>query len=753
MIKILLLLILSTTIFAESLFIDRDGFEINGASKAFNNYYEFNLNYEILGKKLDTHFGGEFLIFSYYFFYERDFENENNRFIYTNALALGDYIGIGSTYKRDGFNLDLGEAYFSLLIRNSFLYLGGVYHLNRDIKQSYQLGALFYNKKISPYFHINKYKNDWGFETGVSLINIYGFNLSYNYYKHNNDNKHTLSIGANFSNVLLGNEFGILEKSGKNSITNRISFQIHTKDKDTYLTNSKYFLYFKLDAPLSEIGDGGVIDGTKYNFLNLIVAIKKGIKDENILGFIFNIDSPTLSSSQAEEIVNLLNSSNKKYYVYLKMNSLGDYILASNSNKIVIHPATQLDITGPSFSILFFKKFFDTIGIKAVFFKRAEYKSAPETYTRETPSKESNTQLNQLINNSKIFIEQIISNKRRFSDIKDILNNAPYSPKEAQRVNLVDDINYSDNFIAEILNSNRGNVTIITPNQYFNKDLKDMIYYSKKRVAILSIDGVIARKKPFDFQNPTAIFKNSNKNSILKSIKAIKDDSSIKFVIVRVNSPGGDGLLSDEILHALKQLKKVKPIYVSMGAVAASGGYYVSLASEKIYANNLTITGSIGVYSGKFIFDKLINSLFIKIFIKTFWKNGDIYSPFAQLTQQQEDKLNSLVESFYQLFLDKVKESRKFTDIEVDKVARGRVFSGKDALNYRLIDKIGGISQLLDLYSNNIEDYEIIAYPRDDNFFKRMLSPEKRLTMGISWFIDLISTKYLLLPDFIMLKL
>lgn len=746
---IIILFLFSTMVFADNSYIKTLGIKGNPAINSFKNYSEVGGFYNNKNKDYGFYLGTPICFTNIYLSSEYNKELDELIYSWSTSIDLGDYFGIGWS------NYYYKEHYFGSLgfvFRLPYLYLGYNYTFNSNLlswynnhsKHSIQFGTLLFGK-ISPFFNIRQfgdnYNNlsDWSYDIGVTLLHLYGFSLTYQYTREwNKNNIHQISLQFDLPYFNMGGEL-------KNGEFTNIYASFHLKrNKNTVFEASNYWLKIKLNGKLSEIGKGGVINGSNYSFLDLVTIIKKAVNDDYIKGIFFEIDKPSLSSSQAEELLNLLKKSNKKYRVYLKSNSLGDYLLATASEESAIHPAVDLNINGANITIMFYKNLLAILGVKAYFFKRGNYKSAPESFTESAPSKYNLEELNKIVKIVKNLIETTITNNKKLTNIEDILNNAPYPADKASKLSLVNKVAYLDDFENEL---KLQGVEFITSSLYNSMFLKSLHIDKRTNIAILAIDGEITENK--------GIFLGISENyreKILNSIQEIKRDPSIDAVIVRVNSPGGSGFVSDEINHAIKVLKKYKPVYVSIGNMSASGGYYISVAGDKIFANKMSIVGSIGVFTGKFVLQGIIGKFMVNVFTKSIWENGNLNSMYNLLTEKQIKKMDDTVSDFYEIFLSRVNEGRGI-DIKKlkNEIAGGRIYMGEESKKLHLIDEIGGFNDTLNAlikdngYSNNVKLY---AYPKNDSLLLSLLSGNKKLLFKLNTIMNLLNTPNLLLSDY-----
>ncbi len=746
---ITIIFLFSVIIFADNSYMMISPIKKNPAVNSFKNYSEIGGFYNNENKNYGFYLGTPFWFTNIYVSSEYNKDLETVIYSWITSIDISDYFGIGwsNHYYKEHYFGSLG-----FIFRNSYLYLGYNYTFNSDLlslynnysKHSVQLGALLFDK-ISPFLNIRQfgdsYNNlsDWSFDLGLTLLHLHGFSLTYQYTrKWNKNNIHQMSLQFDLPYFNMGGEL-------RNGNFTNVYASFHTKrNKNIIFEASNYWLKIKLNGKLSEIGKGGIINGSNYSFLDLVTIIKKAIHDDYIKGIFFEIDKHSLSSSQAEELLNLLKKSNKRYRVYLKSNSLGDYLLATASEETAIHPAVDLSINGPNITIMFYKKLLNMLGIKTYFFKRGNYKTAPESFTESEPSKYNKKELNKIVKTIKKMIETTLTTNKKLNNAENILNNAPYSASKAVKLSLVNKVAYLDDFENEL---KAQGVEFITSSLYNSMFLKSLEKDKKSNIAILAIDGEITENK--------GIFLGISENyreKILDSIKEIKNDSFIDAVVIRVNSPGGSGFVSDEINHAIKVLKKYKPVYVSIGNMSASGGYYISVAGDKIFANKMSIVGSIGVFTGKFVLQGVIGKFMVNVFTKSIWKNGNLNSMYNLLTEKQIKKMDESVSDFYEIFLARVNEGRGI-DIKKlkNEIAGGRIYMGEESKELHLIDEIGGFDDTLNALikdndlSNNVKLY---AYPKNNSLLVSLLSGNKKLLFRLNTIINLLNTPNLLLSDY-----
>jgi len=295
------------------------------------------------------------------------------------------------------------------------------------------------------------------------------------------------------------------------------------------------------------------------------------------------------------------------------------------------------------------------------------------------------------------------------------------NPDKAKEFEIVDDLIYYDEFLSilatEIDVENIGKENLITPGQYRNvKATKAEGKRSRNKIAVIFAEGEIRQGEGGDGV--------IGSDKLARTIRNVRLDESIKAVVLRVNSPGGDGLASDIILREVKLTKQEKPVIVSMGNLAASGGYYIACAADKILADPTTLTGSIGVFGVIPNFEGFFNNKMGVTFdgVKTN-ENAEFISVTEPMTDYQKAMIQNEIERFYTTFIGHVAEGRGMTTEKVDEIAQGRVWTGTDALKIGLVDELGGLKQAIDLAADvaGLEDFRTVDYPKQKEAYEQLI--------------------------------
>ena len=482
-------------------------------------------------------------------------------------------------------------------------------------------------------------------------------------------------------------------------------------------------LYMKLDKPITDREPASPLEFSRFSRkknlgLNEILRkIEKAKTDENIKGIYIETAFVAAGLATVEEIREALldfRKSGKFVIAYSEIYTQKAYYLATAAEKILYNPSGYFNMTGLRVQTTHLKKALDKLNIEPVIVRVGEYKGAVEVYELDKMSKENKEQLQRLVT---VFWDNIctnISNKRRIS--KDSLNylidNLKLSdPTEVLKYGLVDSLVQKGDVISYLKEltdiPEKKELRSIKLTKYA-KLVKNLVQkgISAKKLAVIYASGEIIRGEGENY--------NIGGERFAREIRKARSDSSIKAIVLRVNSPGGSALASEVIYDEIQKTKGVKPIVVSMGDVAASGGYYISCAADSILANPNTVTGSIGIFSiffnGKGFFDKLG----ITFDVAKSHEYSDFLSGTRKLEREEIDYLQHMLEYSYDIFISHVSEGRGMDYKEVNNIARGRVWGGNDALDVKLIDKFGGLQDAIETATKMAgieDDYRIVELP------------------------------------------
>ena len=483
------------------------------------------------------------------------------------------------------------------------------------------------------------------------------------------------------------------------------------------------------------------ITGQDVNILGLndiLANIKKAKTDENIKGIYIEIGMISAGFATREEIRNALldfKESGKFITTYSEIYTQGSYYLASVADYICMYPEGGMELRGLNSTIPFFTNALKKMGIEPQVIRHGKFKSAVEPFMLTEMSDENREQIETYMGSIwEHFLKNLASDRELTRDrLNEMAENLEIQTAEdAVRLGLVDSLFYRDQFQNHLANlmeqENYDDINFVSLKKYNkvkNENARDK--FKKEKVAVIYAQGEIQSGEGSE----TVI----GSERISKAIRKARKDEKVKAIVLRVNSPGGSALASDVIWREMKLAKEEKPVVVSMGDVAASGGYYIACASDKIYASPNTITGSIGVFGIMPNIEELMTDKIGITFdnVKTN-KFADLGSVNRPLTQEEYDIIQKGVVDVYNTFTSKVAEGRDMSQENVDDIGQGRVWSGTNAMDINLIDEYGGLEAAVAGAAElaELEDYRIYELPEQKDPFQELLEQLEE-DMQTSW--------------------
>jgi protease-4 len=449
----------------------------------------------------------------------------------------------------------------------------------------------------------------------------------------------------------------------------------------------------------------------------LLDGIKAAASDDNVKGLYLDVSELQAGIAAIEELRSAIiafKASGKFVIAYGETYGQGAYYLASAADKVYLHPVGGVDWRGLGAGILFYKGLFQKFGIEPEIYRHGKFKAAVEPFMLDRLSAENRTQilsyaggiwqhwLAGIAEQRKISVEKL---RQTAGEL--LLNNA----KSCVEHGFVDELKYKDEIISELasLTEQPNDEPKMLHILDYAASTKDLYPTSKNKVALFYAEGEIGEGSEIVGSD------------VAREIRALRKDSSVKAVVLRINSPGGDGFASDLIWREVDLLRQAKPVVVSMGNYAASGGYYIGCAASKIVANPTTITGSIGVFGLFFNVGKLAKD---KLGITY---DAALTEPYADFLSQmfrptkpiEKARIQTYVDNFYETFVQHVSAGRSMKYADVDAIAQGRVWAGADAKRLGLVDELGGLQDAIACAADlaNLEDYRVTEYPKSKGSF------------------------------------
>jgi protease IV len=480
--------------------------------------------------------------------------------------------------------------------------------------------------------------------------------------------------------------------------------------------------------PFKELGDmSEAFGGNSGHGLNTLIKKIEGAQaDSNIKGIYLTIKNMQAGSATILELRNSLKAfkeSGKFIYAYSEDYSQQQYFLASVSNKVFLNPQGNLTWKGLGASLMFFKHSFEKLDIEMQVFRHGKFKSAVEPFLLDKMSQANRYQSRTFLNSIWNTLLTEVSRDRNLSieELNRMANNLEIRFPEDALGKFVDQLAYEDE-VLDLLKKKVGikesdKLKFLTLDKYEPKSDSKL---KASKIAVIYANGSISSGEGDDDQVGSA--------SLAKAIKDARLDDKIKAIVLRVNSPGGSALASDVIWREVLLAKKVKPTIVSMGNLAASGGYYISCAADRIFAEPNTITGSIGVFGLIPNLQKMLeNKLGITMDTVNTNKHSDMGTGLRRVSESEYAFIQASVEKVYDTFTKRVAEGRNMSQANVDSIGQGRVWTGSDALKINLVDELGGLKDAIAYAAKKakLTEYRITELPKQKNPFDELFGKKE----------------------------
>jgi protease IV len=490
-------------------------------------------------------------------------------------------------------------------------------------------------------------------------------------------------------------------------------------------------LVLRVGGSLSELAPNdvyGYLRGSKAPTVRALVEnLRKAKVDSRIRAVLLKptgFESPFWAKVQeVRDAVIDFRKSGKPIYAYLEYGGDREYYLATAADRIFLMPSTALDLTGVATYQLFLRGTLDKIGAVPDLHRIGEYKTAVNTFNEKgyTPAhKEMDQSLNLDL------YEQIVrgiadGRKKNDTDVRALFDDGPFLPEDALRAGLVDDIAYADQVEEKL----RGGESLrqIDEEDYGRVSTSSLGLNRGPRIAVIYANGTInSGKSGYDPLNGAI----AGSDTLIEYIRQARRDSSVRAIVLRVDSPGGSSIASDAIWRELmiaKTEKADRPLIVSMSDLAASGGYYIAMPGQVIVAQPSTLTGSIGIFGGKVVTGGVYGKLGARIESTSVGKNAEINSPARPYNPDELKKLQEQLQAFYDQFVEKVAEARHSTPEKIDALAQGRVWTGRQAKQNGLVDELGGLDRAVAIAKQRAKiaadsDVELVVYPPRKSFYE-----------------------------------
>ena len=454
---------------------------------------------------------------------------------------------------------------------------------------------------------------------------------------------------------------------------------------------------------------------------DLVRRIDLARRDDSLHGVVIKLDHLGTGWAKAQEIrqaISRCREAGKEVVCFMEGGGNIDYYVASAAERVTIQRSGALFLTGLRAEVLFLKGLLDKVGVKGDMVQIGDRKGAAEPFTSTTSSDPFRESINMLLDDYYRQLVEGIAYARSMKEdhVKALIDQGPFTAKRAKEAGLVDSFEFYDDMLLDLKRRNKRNILLVP--DYFKPErgasveqgdgvqqLMKMLLGmgSAKRVTKRPAGAVIAviyAVGPIiSGEGPEGLVIGESFVSAKRMVRLIRKarvDENIKAIVLRVDSPGGSAVASDVIWHELRRADEVKPVIVSLSDLAGSGGYYIAAGGRKIYADSGTITGSIGVISGKLVLKGLFDKIGLRVDVFERGKNAGLFSSVEELSDEQREHLRELLQATYDTFLDRIVTSRKLPLNELEKLARGQSLTGYQAQRGKLVDEIGGLSDAID---------------------------------------------------------
>ena len=538
--------------------------------------------------------------------------------------------------------------------------------------------------------------SDLDFSYGVEIRPIRELMLRGTY---NSDKSYDIRFGINLGNFGIGS--------------------VNYFDENSTSDTGVGYFHFTTAAITKPISRKRVFLDLEMSQLERTLRIAKSDKD--VAGVLIRLKGIKFGMGRLQEIRDAIidfRKSGRIVACYITYCSTGDYIVASACDAIYMHPSADVRLVGLKFELSFYRDVLDKLGIRAELDHFGEYKSASEAFTRKGMSEKHRENMNAILDDLYDQLTTDIATARGWTPetVKVKVDSGPFTANQAIKSKIVDRLLYEDQLEHAIKKLVKRDVRHLRLYEYLSSSLYPQDWsVPNPKIAVIEAKGMMLTGESFyDLLTGNSVMGSS---TISRAIDHCRTDDSIKAVVLRIDSVGGLVVAADIIWHKLMHLTAKKPLIVSMGDVAASGGYYIAVPAETIVAEPGTLTGSIGVIGGKHSLKGLYEKIGIKKEIMTRGKNADFFSNFSDFTPEQKENLRIQLKEIYDDFITKVAQGREnLTVPEVDEVARGRIWTGRQAKEIGLVDELGGLDKALAIAKErmglNDKTVEIVRLPR-----------------------------------------
>jgi protease-4 len=489
------------------------------------------------------------------------------------------------------------------------------------------------------------------------------------------------------------------------------------------LGGSTPYLALDLSGELPEepaAGLGSLFESHPPSLRTLVEAIDRAAGDPQLKGLVLRVGSIDVGWARLTELRDALvrfRRSGKPSWAHLEVAGNAEYYLASGCAKIAASPTALLDVTGLAAEVTFYRGTLDKLGVEAQFEGVGKYKNAPNQFTEKGFTAPHREQMEALVGSLfETYVRGVAEARGLTPDaVRAAVDAGPYDGPRAKAKGLVDEVLYRDEVESRLGISGR-----IGAGRYL-KGARGFGFDSRARIALVYAVGTI-----LSGESQTSPFGGGfvGSDTVIRGLRQAVEDATVRAIVLRVDSPGGSGTASDAVWREIGLARRAKPVVVSMGDYAASGGYYISMNADVIVAEPSTITGSIGVFSGKFSLRGLYEKLGLSEDVVQRGRFARLFSSSQPWDEAERSRVREMNRSFYDTFVTKAAQGRKRSRAEIETVAQGRVWTGADALGAGLVDRLGGLDAAVAVARQKARlkgDVSLVVFPARKGFFEMLM--------------------------------
>ena len=482
------------------------------------------------------------------------------------------------------------------------------------------------------------------------------------------------------------------------------------------------------DNPFATIPNPFFESTEKIGLIQILSALERARIDNNVKGIYLDVSFPMAGYAKLTEIRNALEKfkrSGKFIYAYANSYSEKAYYIASVADEAYLNPSGLLDFNGISVQYMFYKKAFDKLEIEPLVFRVGQYKSAVEPFIRENMSPENKMQTQSFISsiNREVFSKISVSKKIPANKLNQIADSLlAMNPVNAEKLGMIK-LGYWDQFESLLKSAvkikAKSELTFVKLADYLKAKNPIKAVEGTDKIGVLVAEGEIVGSKGGD--------ENIGSDDFVKELRKLRDNKSVKAIVLRIDSPGGSSLASDVMWREIELAKKVKPIVASMSDYAASGGYYMAMGTNTIVAQPTTVTGSIGIFAQWLNIDRFLsNKIGITQDYVNTHANSNFMNSLGELTEFQKSVIQNMVNQGYETFTSKAASGRKMSIEKLKSLAGGRVWTGIQAKEIGLVDELGGLDVAIEIAAKKGKlkpgAYKVVVYPKAKSFLDQLIS-------------------------------